>query len=634
MNTPRHSARKLLRKTLSKALALPAPMSLVSWAEARRRLPASVTAKAGPYRAAAAPMMVEPQESFFDPSVQTTVLCMASRVGKTETEMNLTGYTIDHDPCNMLWVYPTRDSAMKWKKEFFNPMVKASPCFRGKIRDARSRDADNTMFSVGFPGGRVSAIGSNSPSAFRQIQAPRVICEEVDAMENGPEGDPVTLAFKRADNYRESVQVVSSSPTSLGRSRIWTWLERSDFRKWFCPCYHCAERQVWMWSHLVMTDANPRTSRLVCERCGKEHNDQQRRESVMAGEWRATKPFTGIRGYWLNGMNSLFAAKKGFDSLLHQGAADFLSAKAEGRAALRTWTNTFLAECFDDDEGEEIKGDDIRARAEDYAPDHLPESVLVLTAGVDLQNNRIEIEVRGYGRDEESWGVEKKVFDGDPEFDEVWNQLDAYLLTIFTRDDGVELKIERAFIDMQFKSQRVLAFCAPRLTRGVYPCRGLNRVGLQVPPLLPTQPSRNNRARIPHWNVGVTVAKTTIYDRLSLPIPGARSMHFPVGYGYDPDHFRQLTAEKRKTRYSFGQAYSLFVKLNAGVRNEALDVAVYGMAALYSLGPIAWQKRADFLKTTRPVKSAIVAEVSAPVPEPVKPPAAMGARRGNWATRW
>jgi len=610
-------------------------MPLHQWAEKRRRMAKGVTAKPGPYRVAHTPSMREPQESFFDPEVQTTVLCAASRIGKTETEMNLTGYTIDHDPCHILWVYPTLDSAKKWRKEFFNPMIEASPCFRGKIRHGRSRDADNTLLSVAFPGGRCSAIGVNSPSAFRQIQAPRVICEEIDAMDDGPEGDPVLLAFKRADNYPDSIQIVSSSPTIKGRSRIWKWLELSDFRKWFCPCWKCVFRQVWMWRHMKWDEGDPKSARLVCERCGHEHNDRERLESVRAGEWRPTQKFNGIRGYWINGLNTTFSAKKGYAGRLHQFVDEFLTAKSKGREATRTWINTFLAECFDEDPADDIPEKSLLERGEDYSPDHFPLKVLVITAGVDVQGDRLEITVFGWGKDEECWQLEKKQIDGDPEGDEVWVKLDAYLDSKFTREDGVSLGIERAFVDMQFKNKRVIAYCAPRIARGIYPCRGLNRVGLQVPPLLPALPSRNNRARIPHWNIGVTVAKTAIHDRLRLPVGGPRTVHFPEGHGFDVDHFRQLLVEKRKTRYQFGQAYYIFEKENAGQRNEALDMWVYGLAALESLGRVGWDTRASYLLTLAPKKEGPPPPPgAAPAPAQPTPPPRPQMPRRNWATSW
>jgi phage terminase large subunit GpA-like protein len=634
---------RILRDSLRTVFHQPDPLSVWEWAEKRRRMPKGITARPGPYSIAGTPFMREVQEAFFAPDVQTTVLCMASRTGKTETEMNLTGYTIDHDPCNILWVYPTLDSAKKWSKEFFMPMMKASKCFAGKLRKVGTKDADNTLLSKAFPGGRVSAIGANSPSGFRQIQAPRVICEEVDAMVNGEEGDPVELAFKRADNYADNVQIVSSTPTIKGQSRIWKWLEQSDFRKWFCPCQKCGHRQVWMWANVKWPEGKPEAAYLACESCGHAHDDEQREASVRAGEWRPTLPFTGVRGYWLNGINSLFPAKKGFVSKLHQFASEFLSAKEKGRDAIKTWTNTFLSECYEEDNEGTIQPKTALDRCEHYTPDALPNGVLLLVASGDVQNNRIEVEVGGFGADEESWGVQKDVIWGDPGTDDPWRKLDDMLLAQFRRADGVELKIERTFIDMKFAKHqlRVLDFCAPRLARGVFPCFGVNRVGNIVPPLLPAKPSRNNKRKIPHWPVGVTVAKSAIYDRLMLEPGEPRSMHFPHGFGYDETHFKQLTSEVRKTRYSHGQAYSIFEKPNESTRNEALDLAVYRLAALHSLFPIGWTKLAENRLAQRPAAEAPAVSVEPDVhptlvqtppvaaPQPVQ---RIPRPRRNWVT--
>ena len=596
---------------------IPKPLHVWKWAEDKRTLPSEVTAKSGPYRIKTTPCMQEPQEAYFDPDVQVTVLCMASRLGKTEGEMNLTGYTIDHDQCHILWVYPTLDSAKKWRKEFFNPMIESSKCFRGKIRSPRSRDADNTMFSVGFPGGRVAVIGANSPSAFRQIQAPRVICEEVDAMENTVEGDPILLAFKRADNYRESVQVISSSPTVKGQSRVWDWLEKSDFRKWNVKCKACQHEFVMMWADVKVDEGNPETAQIVCPECGAGHNDEERRDMIANGRWVPTKPFTGIRGYWLNGLNSLMPAKRGFKDRMHQFFSEFLTAKDNGAEAIKTWTNTFLAECYEEP-NTSISAEDVAGHTEPYNPiETLPRGILLLTAGADLQSDRIEIGWDGWGADEECWSGGYKVIYGDPRKDELWQDLDKFLMSEFTHATGMKMKIERCFIDMGYAMDRVLAFTGPRASRGIFACKGINRVGTQVPPLVPSRPSRNNRARVPFWPIGVTVAKHAIYSRLVMLPGGARTIHFPTAlrsdgseddFGFNADYFKQLTAEKMRTRYSFGQPYYVFEKDNNSVRNEAIDVRVYSFAALHSLGRILWHKlkeTVDEYETAHPQKHPV-----------------------------
>jgi len=234
------------------------------------------------------------------------------------------------------------------------------------------------------------------------------------------------------------------------------------------------------------------------------------------------------------------------------------------------------------------------------------------------------------------------VLEGDTEQDQVWRDCDEWLMTKYMRGDGVVLQIERTFVDMQFRTQRVLAFCAPRLARGIFPCRGINRVGISVPPILPAKPSRNNKARIPHWNVGVTVAKAAIFDRLALHEPGPRYLHFPHGHGFDADHFKQLTVEKRKIRYSYGQAYAIFEKTNSTQRNEALDIAVYALAALHSLMPIGWGKLAANRLATLPERAededADAQDDAGPVPQATMQPQPTPARyrppARPFATSW
>lgn len=327
---------------------------------------------------------------------------------------------------------------------------------------------------------------------------------------------------------------------------------------------------------------------------------------VRGGEWKPTKPFTGVRGYWLNGLNTLFGSQPGYRNQLHQFAKEFLDAKDGGPERLKVWTNTFLAETYEE-ASEQIDPTILQGHSEPYNPSEtLPRPVLLLTAGADLQADRIEIGWDGWGADEECWSGGYKVIYGDPRKDELWKDLDKFLMTEFTHATGMKMKIERCFIDMGYAMDRVLAFTGPRASRGIFACKGINRVGTQVPPLVPSRPSRNNRARVPFWPIGVTVAKHAIYSRLVMLPGGARTIHFPTAlrsdgseddFGFNADYFKQLTAEKMRTRYSFGQPYYVFEKDNNSVRNEAIDVRVYSFAALHSLGRILWHKLKETIDT-------------------------------------
>lgn len=612
-------AREALWRGMIAAMPPVPALSVSEWAEAHRVLSRESTAEHGRFSCDRVPYQRAAMDDATDPAVSQSIYAWAAQTGKSETLNNVLGYFMHADPSAILLVQPTVDLAEAYSKERIAPMIRDTPALRKLVRDPRSRDSGNTLLSKVFPGGNLALIGANAPSGLAGRPRRVILLDEVDRfpMSAGTEGDPCALADRRAESFPNSVKVKTSTPTVKGRSRIWSLLETSDFQKWFCKCPACDHAQVWAWSQVKWPENKPEEARLHCEKCDYALTDDERIESVRNGEWRATRPFLGIRGRWLNGINTLFRHHKGFRNRLHQMAAEFLQAKEGGVQTMRVWANTFLAEPYEE-EAEAIPVSALSSRAEDYSPDTMPSGVLQLVAGCDVQNDRIEVTVWGFGIEEEAWAIEHKIFDGDPEQDAIWQAVDSYLLRTFTREDRCELKIERAFIDMGFKSRRVLAFCQPRLARGVYPCRGLNRVGSALPPLLPNKPSRNNRARIPHWNIGVTVAKTAIYDRLVLPVPGPRTVHFPDGCGFDESYFRQLTSERRRTRYSYGQPYFVFEKDNDKVRNEALDAFVYALAALESLGRVNWGKLAEMRRASIPP-----APEGPTTPEPAEtPPAA------------
>jgi phage terminase large subunit GpA-like protein len=560
-------------KRLLRLLELPQPLNVWQWAEENRRLGKDVSAKPGGYRVASTPYQKDPQEDFMDPDVQVTVLLWASRQGKTEMLNNLEGFIIDHNPMNLLVCYPTLESAKKWSKQFFTPMVASTPALQRKISRLK-RDSNNTILQKTYPGGTISAIGANSPSAFRQIQAPVVLCDEIDAMEDSPEGDPITLAFKRADNYHDSVQVLSSTPTVKGYSRIENWYEKSDKRQWFCPCPRCGLRQVLKWAQVRFDKEKPEEAVYVCEGCKAEMTDDERFAMVMAGEWRATAAFSGIRGYWLNGLNSVFPAKKGYKTKLHQFVSEFLDAKKQGKAALQTWTNTFLAETWEE-ESEFIAANPIYNRRENYGP-KLPRAVLVLTAGVDIQDDRIEAECVGWGHNEESWGIEHKVFLGSPTLPGVWNELATWLEQGWKHESGVDLRIASAAIDSGAHTKYVYDFCRARTIKRIFAVKGSNGFGL---PLV-SRPRKSGVRRVLLFFIGTDTAKELIYSRLKLESSGPGFMHFPKEY--DLEYFEQLTGERVFTRYVKGQRVKVWEKTRP--RNEALDIRVYATAA-FALRP-------------------------------------------------
>lgn len=634
----------MLRRALS-LLELPPSLKIWQWGEHNRRMGKNVTAKPGRYSADNFPYQREPQEAFTDPEVQTTVLYWGKRLGKTEMINNLHGWVIETLQLNILVVYPTLDSAKKWSKQFFMPMVRTTQSLARLLKRQRSRDSANTILSKEFDGGTtISAIGTNSVSGYRQVQAPVVTCDEIDAMEDGPEGDPITLSFGRAENYQNNIQVVASTATKIEQakdgeeakgSRIHRWWLRSDQRKWFVPCPDCGAFHVlddepdwqkqslthlkWpvieiapgVWEHKL------EEAYYECPACHSHWDDTKRVQAIMHGEWRPTAKFTGIRGYWLSGFNTLFPAKKGFKTKLHQMASEFYDACLNGEAAQLALLNTFFCKPLEI-KAERIESSPLLERCELYTPQTLPDDIAVVICAVDVQGNRLEFETIGLGDSDESWGIEWQKLIGDPEKDEVWEQLKNALGTKYRRADGTELPILMTVIDLGYLPGRVRRFirgCGLTRVHGVYGARKA-----QVN-LVTAKSSKFYRAFA--YSVATNLAKDTLFARLKLQKPGRGYMHFPKSY--EKDYFDGLTAEECKIKYFQGRPETYYEKIK-GRRNEPLDLRVYWLAALDILRPNIADIRKSLIRPEQKAKDYVLTEpksgtttTDAPPPPKVAP---------------
>jgi phage terminase large subunit GpA-like protein len=321
----------------------------------------------------------------------------------------------------------------------------------------------------------------------------------------------------------------------------------------------------------------PEDAFYACEHCEAELSDTDRVQMVMNGKWIAEHPKRRLRGYHLSGLNRVMGRKRQFDSYLHEFVVQFLDAKHSGREHLKVWTNTFLAETWEE-QGERISLTTAMERAEDYKTNPLPAEVGVITCAVDVQVDRIEYEVMGWGISEESWGIQRGSIWGDPEKLEVWKELDDLLHQKWNHPCGSRLGIACTCVDSGFATKSVYNFTKPRQQRRVFAIKGSNQRGA---PLITRKFLREGRTII--YLVGGDIAKDSIFARLKMEQVGPRYMHFPTGYGYNEEFFRQLTAEEVRTRMKNGFPIRYYKKLRN--RNESLDLRVYNMAALEILQP-------------------------------------------------
>lgn len=587
LSLPPTKNRRALKKLINRTLRLFAPpprLKVSEYADRSVYLPREGNAEPGKYRITRVPYQREMLDDAIDPDIEEFVWVIASQMGKTLCIIIICEYFIEVAPTSILVVYPTLDSAKAWEGEKFTPTIKETPTIAGLIKDARSRDSGNTKLSKKFPGGNISMAGANSPSGLRQRSKRVIILDEIDAFEDNKEGDPCKQADKRAETFHNAVKLKSSTPTIAGISRVWKFFEATDKQYRFCPCPRCGHFQTLKWSQVQWEKGKTEDAWYRCENnlCDAKLTDQERIEMVKRGEWRATAVSKRKRGRHMNGIYRIMGKKTAFKTYLHEFVEGFLEAQAGGRKTLMVWTNTFLAECFNED-AERLVGHEIAKRAVKY-PAEAPQGVLVVTAGVDIQHNRAEIKFKGHGLDGEAWSLLYKVIPGDPAKPEFWKAVDDALSRTFKREDGLELKVAAACIDSGdgATTQYVYQFCKPRFQRRVYATKGENKRGMPIVSKL----SFGGRMRCPYYRIGTDTAKGQIYHRLKLKDPGPGYQHFPTGegLGFTENYFAGLTCEELQRKWVRGKETLVWIN-PAGARNEPLDCEVLADAALLILQP-------------------------------------------------
>ena len=514
-----------------------------------------------------------------DPAIRTVVVMSSAQVGKTEVLNNLVAYHIDQDPAPILVLQPTLEMAHTWSKDRLAPMLRDTPVLKGKVKEPRSKNSNNTLLHKVFPGGHITMAGSNSPASLASRPIRVVLCDEVDRYPSsaGSEGDPVNLARKRTATFWNRKIILTSTPTVKGASRVEMEFEQSDKRYFHVPCPHCDHEQTLKWANVTwgkddQGKAVPASAQYACEHCGALWTDTQRHQAVRKGRWIAESPGGDRAGFHLSELYSPW-------STLPDIVQAFIEAK-KSPDLLKTWVNTCLGETWEDREGDGVDHSSLYTRREKY-PAQVPEDALILTAGIDVQHDRIEMEVVAWGEGEESWNVDYRVIPGDTTRDEVWRDLDDALSASYTHQTGTQLLITAAVIDSSDQTTTVYSFVKRSRHQRLFAGKGVSGAGRPVAQVS-RRSSGTKRRDVDLYAIGVDDAKGIVYARLKIEEKGPGYCHFPLER--DVEYFEQLTAEKLVTKFHKGFARREWVKTRA--RNEALDCRVYAYAALRILNPV------------------------------------------------
>ena len=595
-----------------------AQLTVSVWADQFRMLSSKASAEPGPWRTSRTPYLQEPMDCLSSSStVQRVVMMFAAQTGKTEAGSNWLGYVIDHAPGPMLCVQPTVEMAKRLSKQRLESMIQETPCLTQKIAPARSRDSGNTMFSKEFPGGMMLLTGANSATGLRSAPCRYIFADEIDAFpaDVDGEGDPVSLAEKRATTFARRKILLTSTPTVKDHSRIEAEYLRSDQRRYFVPCPKCSEMQWLKWSQIKWEDNDPQTAKYECEKCHGKFTDMHKPAMLRAGEWRATAPGDGkTRGYQLSGLYSPLGWFSWSDMV-----EEFLRAKSDA-PALKTWVNTRCAETWEEDYASKVSADGLRERCEDFPMGVMPEGSTVLTFGIDVQDNRLAISGWAWGRDEEAWLIYHQEIFGDPSRADLWKQVDEAVLREWDHASGQKLRPDVVAIDSggHFTAE-VYQFARERARQGVIAVKGASArnkpvIGRGSKVDLNSKGRTLKRGAVVH-SVGTDTAKTTLFARLKHNEAGEGYLHFPTET--TDEFFKQLTAEKQVLKHNRGgfPVREWVKKPNA--RNEALDTLVYAYAGLNYLYQrrdrrTIWDQYERRLEEPLTSKKASVAKAAAP----------------------
>ena len=569
------------RTALMEGLRPEQPLTVSEWADNHRRLSSKASAEPGPWRTNRTPYLREPMDCLSSTSsVQRVVMMFAAQTGKTEAGANWLGYVIDHAPGPMLLVQPTVEMAKRLSKQRLESLITETPVLAEKIAPSRSRDSGNTMFAKDFPGGMMLLTGSNSATGLRSTPCRYIFCDEIDAFPSDVdgEGDPVSLAEKRATTFARRKILLTSTPTVKDFSRIEAEYERSDQRRFYVPCPCCSVMQWLKWPQLKWENNEPATAAYECEVCHERFAEIHKPAMLRKGEWRATAPSNGkTAGFQLSGLYSPLGWLSWADMV-----DDFLRAKADA-PMLKSFVNTRLAETWEEDFASKVSADGLLDRCEHYEAAMVPEGGLALTVGVDVQDNRLAISVWAWGREEEGWLLDHQEIYGDPSRQELWKQLDEVVLREWPHAVGPAIRPDVVAIDSggHFTAE-VYQYARERARQGVVAIKGQSQRG--KPPI-----GKGSKVDVNHqgrtlkrgavvYLVGGDTVKTTLFGRLKHNEQGAGFLHFHMGT--TGEYFEQLTAEKQVLRYNRGGFPTREWVKKPSARNEALDCLVYAYAAL------------------------------------------------------
>jgi phage terminase large subunit GpA-like protein len=556
------------------------PGTVSAWADRCRILPEASASRGARWRTSTAAYLGGIMDAVHEPGIRKVAVMKAAQTGATESLLNILGYAIASAPSPILVVAPTFADAERMSKGRLADMIRTTPALSATVTDRRLTGKDargaSTILLKQFAGGFLALGGSNTPNTFASISVRLAIGDDVDRWPMlDDEGDPVALLMNRIRTFRDGRALFTSTPTLAG-GRIDSLFQRSDRRRYHVACPSCGHVDFIAWAdaahfRVSWDDRDPTTARLECPACAAHLTDADRRAMVQAGTWRATATADepGLVGFHVPGMLSPWLT-------LTEIVAEFLAARAGGREAFRVFVNTLLGEGWEDRDSPRIEPHALLSRRETYEAE-VPSAAAVLTAGCDVQADRIETQVIAWGAHLERWVIDWTVVPGDPRRRETWELLRDVLAGTYQHASGRHLAITATCIDSGFLAGEVYDFVLAHQHRRIFATKGESH-GTAEPLVMRVSERKTGKQARPVrlHRLNVDAGKAELAAVLALPPGGPGTMHFHAGLG-EP-YFVQLTSEHKERFYVQGVARERWTKQD-GARNEAWDTAILARAA-------------------------------------------------------
>lgn len=569
-----------IRAEAMRALIPPPRLRLSEWIEAHIVLPDGVSAQPGPVRLW--PFQREIADVIGDPLVERVTLVKPVRVGFTTLLTSAVASFVANEPAPILCLLPAEADCRDYVVSDLEPVFAASPVVARALGEDRDEGERNTLMSRRFPGGSLKVVAAKAPRNLRRHNVRVLLIDEADGMEATAEGSPILLAERRTLSFPDRKIITGSSPVHEETSHVLRAWAQSDQRVFEVPCPDCGDFAEPEWAHIRWPQGRPEDAAWCCPSCGVLVPERHKPAMVAAGRWRALAPqVKGHAGFRLSALVSLHA-----NAAWGKLAAEFLAAK-DDPSSLQVFCNTILAEGWRG-AGDEIAEDELAARAEGFGLDAVPAEVLAITAGCDVQHDRLEVTLCGWQEDGVAAVLGHRVLWGEFSDESLWGELDELLRQTFPHALGGRIGIDACAIDAGDGASMpaVTRFCTPRLRRKVLAVKGASGFAR------PVVERASGKARAPLWIVGVDSVKAQLFARLGRPGQVRFSADLPAAW------YEQLASERAVVRYRRGQPIRSFERM-PGRRAEALDCLVYATAARALVTP-DWHRRRQELAGAAP----------------------------------